>query len=296
MNDFFSQSPRTSFGAGIDDTDEMPGAGNNRRNKLVHQQGLVAKAKFVPVANTAYTGVFKGSDQVIVRMSETDLIADGISEAANPSIALKFLRTGRGSANQFGMVSFEGTSSWNFFANPFATHLPNHEGECGPKTIAKYNAMATPFIYQNGSYDMGLYDQDGNQEAVPNFPYYMEFVPTAGVPETDGNSRFFEQLNGDAIPANTTLFEVWGLDEPSTSGGSWRAASMFKIGEIVTTTAFTQSLWGDERLFFKHSRLSDDIAVRDSFRNQMTPRFNTATWGAWNDSYQVEDINEDQFL
>ena len=33
MNDFFSQSPRTSFGSGIEETDEMPG----QRNKLVHQ-------------------------------------------------------------------------------------------------------------------------------------------------------------------------------------------------------------------------------------------------------------------
>jgi hypothetical protein len=51
-------------------------------------------------------------------MSETDLIADG-SSAANPSIALKFLRSGVSSANQFGMVSFEGTNSWDFFANDF---------------------------------------------------------------------------------------------------------------------------------------------------------------------------------
>ena len=99
MNDFFSQSPRTSFGSGIDETDEMPGGSRNKRNKLVHQQGLVAKAKFVPTDDTPYTGIFEGANSVIIRMSETDLIADGISEAANPSIALKFLRDGIHSAN-----------------------------------------------------------------------------------------------------------------------------------------------------------------------------------------------------
>jgi hypothetical protein len=56
---------------------------------------------------------------VIIRLSETDLIVDGISGAANPSIALKFLRSNMASANQFGMVSFEGTQSWNFFTNDF---------------------------------------------------------------------------------------------------------------------------------------------------------------------------------
>lgn len=80
-------------------------------------------------------------------MSATDIVADGISTAANPSIAVKFLRDGRDSGNQFGMVSFEGTDSWNFFDNPFMSHLPVHEGECGPKTIGKFNAQATRFIY-----------------------------------------------------------------------------------------------------------------------------------------------------
>jgi len=73
-------------------------------------------------------------------MSESDLIADNISGSANPSIAIKFLRDGQSSANQFGMVSFEGTNTWDFFANPFMSHLPVFQGDCGPKTIAKYNA------------------------------------------------------------------------------------------------------------------------------------------------------------
>jgi len=63
-------------------------------------------------------------------MSETDVFADGLTQALNPSIALKFLRDEENSANQFGMISFEGTDSWDFFANPFMTHLPQFEEEC----------------------------------------------------------------------------------------------------------------------------------------------------------------------
>jgi len=73
-------------------------------------------------------------------MSETGLIADGYSTSANPSIALKFLRSGEESANQFGMVSFEGTDTWDWWAAPFMSHVPIFEGECGPKTVGKYNA------------------------------------------------------------------------------------------------------------------------------------------------------------
>ena len=57
-------------------------------------------------------------------MSETDLVTNA-STSANPSIALKFLRDEQPSANLFGMVSFEGTDSWDFFKNDFMTHLPD---------------------------------------------------------------------------------------------------------------------------------------------------------------------------
>jgi len=77
---------------------------------------------------------------VIIRMSETDALVDGVSRASNPSIALKFLRDGVSSANQFGMVSFEGTNSWNFFENDLMSQLPDFTHDCGPKTLGKYNA------------------------------------------------------------------------------------------------------------------------------------------------------------
>jgi len=86
-----------------------------------------------------------------------------LSTAFNPSVALKFLRDKVHSANQFGMVSFEGTSSWDFFENDLNSILPVHKGKCGPKTIAKFNAQSTPFLYETGSYDMARYKEDGTE-------------------------------------------------------------------------------------------------------------------------------------
>ena len=45
------------------------------------------------------------------------------------------------------MVSFEGAGTWDWWANPLMTHLPTFEGECGPKTVGKYHAQATPFLF-----------------------------------------------------------------------------------------------------------------------------------------------------
>jgi len=141
LENLFIQNPKESF-ANVR-SDEMPGD----RNKLVHQQGVVAQAEFISNGKHAYTGVFEGADEILIRMSETDFFVDGVTEAANPSLAFKFLRDGVPSANQFGMVSFEGTDSWNWFENSFMSHLPKHEGDCGPQTIGKYHAQASRNVY-----------------------------------------------------------------------------------------------------------------------------------------------------
>jgi hypothetical protein len=170
-------------------------------------------------------------------MSETDFFVDGVTEAANPSIALKFLRDGRPSANQFGMVSFEGTDSWNFFENDFYSHLPKHEGDCGPQTIGKYHAQASRFVYQTGSLGLAEYTQDGTEVAEPDLPYFLSFKPRSDLPRTNGNSRHFEQLDGDAIPAGTILFDVFALDE-NTGPRPEDSDELFKIGEIRSKTNF----------------------------------------------------------
>ena len=60
----------------------------------------------------------------------------GITTSVNPSVAFKFLRSKQESANQFGMVSFEGDADesdpWNWWVNLFS-HLPQFkEAETAP--------------------------------------------------------------------------------------------------------------------------------------------------------------------
>ena len=110
----------------------------------------MAKARFDPtpvdpesgVYTGIYTGIFaNGSENAIIRLSETDIVVPGVTKGWLPSFAIKFLRDSIYSANQFGMVAFEqNRDDWDFFGHFFQSHLPDHEGECGPKTIAKFNS------------------------------------------------------------------------------------------------------------------------------------------------------------
>ena len=72
-----------------------------QRKKFLHQQGVVATAEFNILQNDLnYTGIFaSGAKNVVVRLSEADITHDDFSHGANPSVALKFLRSGVHSAN-----------------------------------------------------------------------------------------------------------------------------------------------------------------------------------------------------
>jgi len=114
MEDLFRQKPQTSFGhAG----DQMPknmlmkgevadSKPKPDRKKMAHQQGIVAKARFIPVTDEdgsyefPYTGIFEsGAEHMIVRLSETGRIIPGVTKGLQPSVAFKFLRNGINSAN-----------------------------------------------------------------------------------------------------------------------------------------------------------------------------------------------------
>ena len=89
---------------------------------------MVTKAKFVPrVTNAGYTGIFEsGADDVIIRLSTAGQHLEGVTNSINPAIALKFLRSGVTSGNQFGMLSFDNTQDgeWDFWRSNFRSHIP----------------------------------------------------------------------------------------------------------------------------------------------------------------------------
>ena len=101
----------------------------NPRQKYVHQQGVVTKAKFeITDTSRGYTGIFdSGASDVIIRFSETGQHLEGVTQSLNPSIALKFLRSGVTSGNQFGMIGFETDpeGGWDFWQKDFKSHLSN---------------------------------------------------------------------------------------------------------------------------------------------------------------------------
>ena len=124
----------------------------DHRSKYIHSVGVVAAAQWRSVGDHGYSGVFTGSQNLIIRMS---LAAepDPHQQKTIPGIALKFLRDGRDSGNMVAMFSVGGQDSWNFFKNNFTNHIPSLDSFTLVPLGAKFST-ASRNIQQVGLSDM----------------------------------------------------------------------------------------------------------------------------------------------
>ena len=103
-------------------------------------------------------------------------------------------------------------------------------------------------------------------------------------------------MSGSAIPIGTVLFDVYAIDVPADWGNPAVDIGV-KIGEIVTTSLFQTSLWGDEKLFFQHGDFAIDVENRwENFpgaRPAIT-RFDSDRWGSWPDpdDFNIDPVND----
>lgn len=77
------------------------------RKKVTHPVGLMAKMEFVAHPDTPYTGSFKGTQHVIMRISDTTM-SDPLVGKTAPGHGIKLLRDGMASANWFAMFNLDG--------------------------------------------------------------------------------------------------------------------------------------------------------------------------------------------
>jgi len=244
-------------------SDELP----EGRPKYIHSVGTVARVKFESSGNHQYTGVFEGSDTGIVRLSsavDQDKAAEYDPSQANgkslaPGFGLKFLRDGMKSCNLVAMYHVDGQSSHNFFKETFTNQIgvPG-EGSAPTNTLAQKFATAESgegWVGKVGLSDMALSGQDGKPAADPNYPFYLEFVPTSEVsnlfPDDYSGTYFTDQLA--TLKSGTVLWDVRAIEKPG--------AAAVSIGSLVMTSDMFKSTWGDEHLFFQHQAWPEDLTL-----------------------------------
>lgn len=236
------------------------------RQKYTHQVGCVGKVKFVSKGNHPYTGIFKGSDTGIVRLSSTT--NPETYGYVSPSMALKFLIDGGDSANLVSMYGLDGQpDEWNFFQHTFTNNALAWSNDFQVMALANhFKRWATDIIQAVGCSNMAVRTQDGSFEKDAKFPFSMTFVPDdelkAHFPNKLVNNNkmgYMDQLK--AIPANHKLYKVMALDKPKQMGGK-----LSYIGDLVLDGKMTSSKWGDENLFFRHQKMDDDLEIHPEWK------------------------------
>jgi len=229
------------------------------RKKLIHSVGTVVKAKFIAEHSSPYTGVFKGCPEVLLRLSaatkpdNSKTTAQGAYNNFKPGGGIKFLRNGVASANLVFMKSLRGQDSWNFFKYEFTNHVttPSDSNFVEKKLVKKFET-ASKYTGQIGLKDIAEYDHTGKKESTVKYPYKLIFKPTSTVSSLNPDHftrDFTEQLK--AIPSNVHMYDVYALDSPD--------AKKVKIGRIETVGKSITSEFGDQYLFFRHSRMDYDF-------------------------------------
>lgn len=154
--------------------DAMPnGALYGTRTKYIHAVGVVGKVKFVSDRNNAYTGIFKGAESGLIRLSSA--ATPSKSQPLAPGFGLKFLRDGRDSANLVAMYDLEGQpNEWNFFAHDFTNHVQPKDSTVIKIGSAKF-ATATKYVTEVGLSDFAKYEANGAQAAQKSYPFELKF-------------------------------------------------------------------------------------------------------------------------
>jgi len=111
----FFQDPNLTFDHA---SDTMP----EGRLKIFHTRGTVTRVRYESVGDHPYTGIFKGADFGIMRISDVTRTNPDVP-FTSPGFGIKWMRTGHRSANGVTMFSFSGQKSFNFLANDWTTHL-----------------------------------------------------------------------------------------------------------------------------------------------------------------------------
>jgi hypothetical protein len=241
------------------------------RKKLIHSVGLVAQAELVVDPSNPYTGLFKsGVKNIIVRLSvakKPDYTKTQPEQALDnftPGMSLKFLRDGMTSANLLAMYGVNGFNSWNFFKEDFSNHIPSASG-LALKALACKFAQATKYIQTIGLRKLAEYDETGKKAETPLFPFKLVFKARSDLKNQFSDSfdrTYIEQIKG--IPTGTVLYDVYAVDQPNGEAKL--------IGSLRTKSDFITSRVGDEKLFFRHNYMDEDLQSHPEWEKD-TPKW-----------------------
>jgi hypothetical protein len=224
--------------------------------KYLHPHGVVAKIEIQSVSGN-YTGIFKGAECALLRLSLT-YRPEGARPVA-PGLALKVLRDQTHSANVSALVSLDGQEKdFNFFKYPMSNIVPRGLG-IGQKLIHRVFRKVTTYPEELVLEDMAAIDHRGIREKNIISPRQMFFVPHEGLNFSSEQHEVRTDLM--TISEGTLLYKIYIVPDKYKNFDysqytNEKKAEFLKeaehVANIVTTSRFIASEFGDRGIFFRH--------------------------------------------
>ena len=239
----------------------------NGWSKPIHSRGSMAQVRFnanPELSGHSYTGMFQqGASCALVRLSLTanphqKSFGMGPERGVAPGLALKFFVDGQDSQDISLLTSLTGQGdNYNFFTHGFSNQV---QAGNTPDLVVVHHFFETVSTYPERLSVAGVaeWTSDGQQLSSPKAPSKIDFVPIyEGMAREEGEEDIRTRFHH--IPEGSTLFKVYAVvdsdyDDPADGPHGGR----FYLGDIVTTSEFISSQFGDGGIFFKHRRFERD--------------------------------------
>jgi len=247
VGQMLTESMRTTFDS---HRDVLP----RGRTKVIHAQGAHCLFELEVSAGSAFTGALaSGARTGLLRMGSASSLDHTYPQdvAMFPGLGIKFLRSGRPSANFVILRSAGPGGSYNFFDGSFSNHVAPPDAL---QALGKFQ-QASDCIAMVGLSDLCSFTQAGEAVPEPRFPFQLIFKPSGNVSFPNRkltDAELLDQLSG--IPVGSHLFSVYARAAPDSDE--------IPLGRLTTRTQCVRSLFGDAKLGFAHQRMEEDFALR----------------------------------
>ena len=231
--------------------------------KKIHKRAVMAKVKFVPVSQHKYTGLFKGFDCALLRLSLTFKPDpnDKNNNTFAPGFALKILRDGMPSANVSGLYTLGGQGlDYNFMLNPLSNIVPVGNSR-GQKIIHWIFSRVSKYPEELRLEDISSYTVAGESIKSPIAPRQIFLVPANSTDLDFSSSKHDFREDFLSLKKGITLYKVkvLGKTEKTKFYGNYKKDDIKsyleeseEIGEIVLDSEFLASKFSDTGIFFRH--------------------------------------------
>lgn len=230
--------------------------------KPIHAYGSMATVAFEATEGHGYTGVFKGAECGLLRLSVT---GDPNDRGFAPGLAWKVFVDGKHSRNVSALYTLSGQgNNHDFFANELSQYVDKEVNETLGTTALFSLVSIKPTTLSVSK--MAKVTERGQVEGNVHSPTQIYFVPRAEVQGRFSSSShdFRDDLN--SLPAGTPIYDVYATNKRiRTSIFSYfnrkyaeqRRNSAVKVGTIKLTSDFNSSSFGDGGVFFRHQRVEE---------------------------------------